>query len=130
MRQELLRTVANLKYSKLISNTSTSQGEGGSQYPTTLSTSKVSAGESLAAPVSTTTQVENQTDGYLFKVDELETTDSFIAESNDAYLLNVTSPHSVIPLELTNIHRSAIVLQTNRFTFDEVLEMLKETDNV
>ena len=60
LRQELLRTVANLKYSKLISNTSTSQGEGGSQYPTTLSTSKVSAGESLAAPVSTTTQVENK----------------------------------------------------------------------
>ena len=78
----------------------------------------------------TTTQIENQTDGYLFKVDELETTDSFIAEPNDAYLLNVTSPHSVIPLELTSIHRSAIVLQTNRFTFDEVLEMLKETDNV
>jgi hypothetical protein len=78
----------------------------------------------------TTRQIENQTDGYLFNVEDLETTNSFTAEPTDAYLLDVTKPHSVIPLETTNIHRSAIVLQTDRFTFDEVLEMLKETDNV
>jgi hypothetical protein len=77
----------------------------------------------------TTRQIENQTNGYLFNVEDLETADSFIAESNDAYLLDVSKPHSVIPLEITNIHRSAIVLQTNRFAFDEVLEMLKETNN-
>jgi hypothetical protein len=78
----------------------------------------------------TKTQVENQTNGYLFKLDELETVNSFIAEPNDAYLLDVTKPHSVIPLQIMNTHRSAIALQTNKFTFDEVLEMLKETNNV
>jgi hypothetical protein len=78
----------------------------------------------------TKTQTENQTNGYLFKLDELETVNSFIAEPNDAYLLDVTKPHSVIPLQITNTHRSAIALQTNKFTFDEVLEMLKETNNV
>jgi hypothetical protein len=78
----------------------------------------------------TKTQTENQTNGYLFKLDELETVNSFIAKPNDAYLLDVTKPHSVIPLQITNTHRSAIALQTNKFTFDEVLEMLKETNNV
>jgi hypothetical protein len=60
LRQELLRTVTTLKYNRLVSNVSTSQGEGGSQYPTTLSTSKVSAGESLTDSTATTTQVENK----------------------------------------------------------------------
>jgi hypothetical protein len=78
----------------------------------------------------TLTQVENQTNGYLFNVEDLETANSFTAEPTDAYLLDVTKPHAVIPLETTNIHRSAIVLQTDRFTFDEALEMLKETDNL
>lgn len=78
----------------------------------------------------TKTQIKNQTHGYLFKLDELETTNSFIAEPNDAYLLDVSKPHSVIPLEITNMYRSAIALQTNKFTFDEVLEMLKETNNL
>lgn len=60
LRQELLRTVTTLKYNRLVSNVSTSQGEGGSQYPTTLSTSKVSSGESLTDSTATTTQVENK----------------------------------------------------------------------
>jgi len=59
LRQELLRTVTTLKYNRLVSGASTSQGEGGSQYPTTLSTSKTSDGESLSSTATTTTtQVE------------------------------------------------------------------------
>ena len=61
LRQELLRTVTTLKYNRLVSGASTSQGEGGTQYPTTLSTSKTSDGESLSSTVTTTTtQVENK----------------------------------------------------------------------
>ena len=78
----------------------------------------------------TTRQIENQTNGYLFNVEDLETTDSFIAEENDAYLLDVSKPHSVIPLETVPVYRSAIVFQTKNFTFDEVSKMLTETNNV
>jgi hypothetical protein len=61
LRQELLRTATTLKYNRLVSSVSTSQGEGGSQYPTTLSTYKTSDGESLASDAkATTTQVENK----------------------------------------------------------------------
>jgi len=76
------------------------------------------------------TQIENQTTGFLFKPEDLETTDNFIAEPNDAYLLNVSQPHAVIPQGALDIYRTAIVLQSGKFSFEEVIEMLKETDNL
>ena len=76
------------------------------------------------------TQIENQTTGFLFKPEDLETTDNFVAEPNDAYLLNVSQPHAVIPQGASDIHRTAIVLQSGKFSFEEVIEMLKETDNL
>jgi hypothetical protein len=75
-------------------------------------------------------QLENQTTGFLFKTEDLNPTDNFVAEPNDAYLLNVSLPHAVIPQEELPIHRIAVVLQSGKFSFDEVLEMLKETGNV
>jgi hypothetical protein len=75
-------------------------------------------------------QLENQTTGFIFKTENLDPTDNFIAEPNEAYLLNVSKPHAVIPQEDLSIYRVAIVLQSAKFSFDEVLEMLKETDNI
>jgi hypothetical protein len=75
-------------------------------------------------------QVKNQTNGYMFDIEDLEPTYSFIAESNQAYLLDGSKPHSVLSSETSNLDRSAIVLQTDRFTFDDVSQMLKETHSI
>ena len=76
------------------------------------------------------TQIENQTNGFLFEINDLDLTDSFIAESNDAFLLDVSTPHAVIPQGNTSINRTAIVLQSGVFNFNEVIEMLEETGNI
>lgn len=44
-----------------------------------------------------TEQVDNQTDGFIFDESDLEKTSSFIAKPNEAWLLDVSQPHSVIP---------------------------------
>ena len=44
-----------------------------------------------------TEQVENQTDGFIFDENDLEKTTSFIAKPNEAWLLDVSLPHSVVP---------------------------------
>jgi hypothetical protein len=60
IRQEVLRSVATLKRIRLESGVTSNQGDD-SQYPTTLSTSKSSEGESLSGTITTiTTQVENK----------------------------------------------------------------------
>ena len=63
LRQELLRSVSIIKDFRLAAHVSTSQGEEGSQYPVTLSTTKSSPNsESLDLTTATiiTTQVENK----------------------------------------------------------------------
>jgi hypothetical protein len=75
-------------------------------------------------------QIENQTTGFLFGPKDLDLTDSFIATPNDAYLLDVSMPHAVIPQDSNSIYRTAIFLQSSFFNFNEVLEMLRETDNI
>ena len=75
-------------------------------------------------------QVKNQTNGYMFDIEDLEATYIFVAEPNQAYLLDGSKPHSVLSSETPNLHRSAIVLQSNKFTFDEVSQMLKETNSI
>jgi hypothetical protein len=70
--------------------------------------------------------IANQTNGSLFDRLCLDEVGSFIAEQNDVWLLDVTKPHSVTSL-LPNVEfRSALVLQTKHFTFDQVQEMLAE----
>ena len=72
-------------------------------------------------------KMTTQTTGRTFKEDDLELTGSFIAESGDAWLLDVSSPHSVKNLGTSPVDRIALVLQSSNYTFNQVYAMLQET---
>jgi hypothetical protein len=76
-----------------------------------------------------TMQVKNQTNGKVFKETHLSFYDSFVAKKDEAWLLDVTNPHSVTSNKtgISTINRTAVVLQTKFYSFDQVKEMLKET---
>jgi hypothetical protein len=76
-----------------------------------------------------TVQIKNQTNGKVFKASQLSLYGSFIAETDEAWLLDVTNPHSVTSnkIDSSKINRTAIVLQTKFYSFEQVQEMLKET---
>jgi hypothetical protein len=76
-----------------------------------------------------TIQIPNQTNGRVFNVAQLSKYDSFVAQPDEAWLLDITKPHSVTSNKIDNtpVNRTAIVLQTNFYTFEQVQEMLKET---
>ena len=76
-----------------------------------------------------TTQVANQTNGKLFDKESLKVIGEFVAEKDDAWLLDVTTPHSVTSTE-TSINRIAVCLQSNKHNMTAVKEMLAETNNI
>ena len=65
-------------------------------------------------------QIENQTDGCVYNLDDLIETKSFIAQPGDVYILDVSKVHSVIPLDNTEINRKAICFSTNSLSFNQV----------
>jgi len=71
-------------------------------------------------------QVPNQTNGRAFNPKQLILYDSFTAKKDEVWLLDVTKPHSVISNK-SSVNRTAIVLQTNDYSYEQVKEMLKET---
>jgi hypothetical protein len=76
-----------------------------------------------------TIQIPNQTNGRVFNKEQLSPYGSFIAQTDEAWLLDVTNPHSVTSNKIDNtpVNRTAIVLQSKYYSFDQVKEMLKET---
>jgi hypothetical protein len=78
-------------------------------------------------------KIANQTNGNVFKFDDLVETDSFVAEDNEIWILNVKNPHAVvdldgtIPKEMKVIDRKTICLQSKIHSYEAVIEMLKET---
>jgi len=72
-------------------------------------------------------KMTTQTTGRTFKEDDLEPSGSFIAETGDAWLLDVSSPHSVKNLGTAPVDRIALVLQSSNYKFDQVYAMLQET---
>lgn len=74
-------------------------------------------------------QIKNQTTGHILRKKDLIKSESFIAQPGDAYLLDVSKPHAVLPPgpRLFYKNRVAVTLQIMDKSFDEVLEMLKET---
>ena len=71
---------------------------------------------------------ENQTNGEIFNPSDLEEIDSFSANNSEAFILDVTKPHSVTCTQYGT--RRALVLQTRNFKYDEVCKMLEETNNL
>lgn len=72
-------------------------------------------------------KMTTQTTGRTFKEDQLEFTGSFVAETNDVWLLDVSHPHSVQSLSTNTVDRIAIVLQSPKYNFDQIHAMLVET---
>jgi len=71
-------------------------------------------------------QIENQKEGFIFDENDLEKSGSFIAEQNDAWVLDVSQPHSVSG----GNNRIAFSLATNTYNYDDVCNMLYETGNL
>ena len=68
-------------------------------------------------------QIENQTNGYLFDEQALEQTGFFKARPYEAWILDVSQPHSV----KGGGNRVAISLATNTYNYEQVCNMLIET---
>ena len=76
-----------------------------------------------------TTQVKNQTNGKLFDLASLKPLGEFVATNNEAWLLDVSIPHSVTSTE-SSINRIAVCLQSTKHDVSKVKEMLVETNNI
>lgn len=78
---------------------------------------------------------DTSTNGQSFNVDNLSIIGSFIAEPGDCYVFDPNCIHGVYPKTwvypihqlTTQRKRKAISMVTDRFTYDEVVEMCKET---
>lgn len=84
----------------------------------------------LKSNEATTMQVENQTDGFIYNIEDLEETECFVAEDGDAYLLDVSKPHSVITTRPGMTDRKAICMQLTYTSFEEAKIMLEQTGNI
>lgn len=75
-----------------------------------------------------TRQVDNQTDGHIFDNNDLAETESFVAESGSAWLLDVSQPHGVIP-QGAFTERLAIAL-SSKLAYNQVADILRTTGNL
>ena len=73
---------------------------------------------------------KTQGNGVNYHPLQLKLCGSFVANDHDAYLLDVSKPHAVLFNVPKPIFRTAVVLQTPVFNFQQVFEMLKETGNI
>ena len=71
--------------------------------------------------------VDAQTDGAVFHEGYMKKSVRFMAHPGDAYLLDVSKPHSVIPTQPGLTDRRCICMQLLYKSFDEAVEMLQET---
>ena len=72
-------------------------------------------------------QIANQTDGAIFHEGHLKKSVRFMAHPGDAYLLDVSKPHSVIPTKPGIADRKCICMQLLYKSFDEAVQMLQST---
>jgi hypothetical protein len=54
--------------------------------------------------------------------------DSFIANDNEVWILNISKPHSVLPINKKSSERTAICLQT-KLEYNTVLKILEKNQN-
>lgn len=65
----------------------------------------------------------------VYDLEDVEELDSFMAKDGEAWLLDVSEVHNVVPIEEFT-ERKAIALRTKKHSYIEVYNMLKETGNV
>jgi hypothetical protein len=73
-------------------------------------------------------QISNQTDGFIFSENDLEKTNSFVAEPTQAWLLDVSQPHSVIPQR--NFDERIAVAVSSTLAYDHVKSILQLNGNL
>ncbi|NBP55095.1 hypothetical protein EBU71_00895 [bacterium] len=74
-------------------------------------------------------QIENQTDGFIYKKEQLKEIASFVAKPMEVWLLNVKKIHSV-ESDKKEPFRKAVTLGTKKYNFEEVIDMLKVTGHL
>jgi hypothetical protein len=70
--------------------------------------------------------------GYVkavYQLEDVEETGSFVAQPNEAWLLDVREIHNVEPMGDFSL-RKALTLRTTKYEYNQVCEMLKETGNL
>jgi len=72
-------------------------------------------------------KLSNQTNGSMYNLQDLNLEASFIAQEGDVYLLDVSKPHAVKPLDKV-ANRFSLCLQFVDHNFEEVYAMLQETN--
>jgi hypothetical protein len=72
--------------------------------------------------VAKTKQVNGQSDGFVFDEKDLKETNSFVAQPGQAWLLDVTVPHSVKPRG--NFKERLAVAMSSTLCYDEVNQIL------
>jgi hypothetical protein len=70
------------------------------------------------------TKLENQTNGRIYEIKDLDEEDSFVAEDKDIYVLDVTRPHSVINLSSFNQDRLVLCIQSAVVSFEKAFSVL------
>jgi hypothetical protein len=74
-----------------------------------------------------TIKIKNQTDGGTFDYNDLILQNSFVAETNDMWVLNVSEIHSVRSLNLGKKEtREMLVIQSSTMNFNSVYEMYRD----
>jgi len=70
-------------------------------------------------------QLNTQTDGVVYNFKDVDDEASFVAETGDIYVLDVTKTHSVRPLTKPADKRISLTLST-MLEYDSVIEMLQD----
>ena len=71
-------------------------------------------------------QIDNQTDGCVYDVKDLDKGPSFIARPGDVYILDVSKVHSVIPLGEEKVKRKAFCLSSSELNFNELVKIMTQ----
>lgn len=75
-------------------------------------------------------KVKRQTNGFVYKLNDLIPFEEFIATDGDVFILDTTRIHAVIGSnKKSNLERIALTCSTNDLTFSEVVEILKDKIN-
>jgi hypothetical protein len=64
-------------------------------------------------------KIKNQTDGYILDVSSLQETFSFVAQEDEAWILNTKVPHSVT----CDTMRVAFVLQSFKHSYEDIIKV-------
>jgi hypothetical protein len=69
-------------------------------------------------------KIDNQTDGCVYDLKDLEVGPSFIARPGDIYILDVSKVHSVMPLGEEKVKRKAFCLSSSQLKFKELVNIM------